>query len=118
MLKFSEINTHFIRAGYESVFVRDDKPCIQSIDGSCREYDSLYVMLGEERGVELAKQAGAASNSTGKLIIDKHQRSTLNGLYAIGDLVSSLHQVSVAAGQAAIASTHIHNTLAKNFVGA
>jgi thioredoxin reductase (NADPH) len=33
------------------------------------------------------------------------------GLYAIGDVVSGLNQISVAVGQAAIAATAAHNHL-------
>jgi thioredoxin reductase (NADPH) len=33
------------------------------------------------------------------------------GLYAAGDVVAGLNQLSVATGHAAIAATHIHNDL-------
>jgi thioredoxin reductase (NADPH) len=33
------------------------------------------------------------------------------GIYAAGDLVSNINQISVAFGQAAIAATRIHNCL-------
>jgi thioredoxin reductase (NADPH) len=33
------------------------------------------------------------------------------GLYAAGDAVAALHQISVATGQAAIAATAMHNAL-------
>jgi thioredoxin reductase (NADPH) len=33
------------------------------------------------------------------------------GLYAAGDVVAGLNQIAVAAGQAAIATTAIHNGL-------
>jgi thioredoxin reductase (NADPH) len=38
----------------------------------------------------------------------------VDGLYAIGDVVSDLHQISVATGHAAIAATAIHNRLDEN----
>jgi thioredoxin reductase (NADPH) len=37
------------------------------------------------------------------------------GLYAAGDVVTDLHQLSVASGHAAIAATAIHNNLPRNF---
>jgi thioredoxin reductase (NADPH) len=37
--------------------------------------------------------------------------TSVDGLYAAGDVVSSLDQIAVATGQAAIAATHIHNSL-------
>jgi thioredoxin reductase (NADPH) len=33
------------------------------------------------------------------------------GLYAAGDVAAGLNQINVAAGQAAIAATAIHNSL-------
>jgi thioredoxin reductase (NADPH) len=60
---------------------------------------------------------GASCSSQGKLLIDEHQSSTIEGLYVIGDAVSLLHQVSVAIGQAAIAATQIHKKLINNFIG-
>ena len=44
-----------------------------------------------------------------------HQETSVEGLYAAGDVVSDLHQLSVAEGHAAIAATAIHNSLPRNF---
>jgi thioredoxin reductase (NADPH) len=38
----------------------------------------------------------------------------VDGLYAIGDVVSALNQIAVAVGHAAIAATAIHNRLPWN----
>jgi thioredoxin reductase (NADPH) len=37
------------------------------------------------------------------------------GLYAIGDVVSALNQISVAVGHAAIAATTVHRRLPANY---
>ena len=42
---------------------------------------------------------------------DGHQRLGLSGLYAAGDIVAGLDQISVAMGHAAIAATTLHNDL-------
>ena len=47
----------------------------------------------------------------GCVVTDEHQRSSTDGLFAAGDVVRSLDQISVAMGQAAIAATAIHNRL-------
>lgn len=49
------------------------------------------------------------------LIIGAGPAGLTAAIYAAGDLVSILHQVSVATGQAAIAATNIHNTLDRNY---
>jgi thioredoxin reductase (NADPH) len=47
----------------------------------------------------------------GFIIVNAHQETSIRGLFAIGDCVHSLAQVSVAVGQAAIAATAVHNQL-------
>jgi thioredoxin reductase len=48
---------------------------------------------------------GARTNDVGCLEVDAHQRTTVDGVYAAGDVVSDLHQIAVATGHAAIAAT-------------
>jgi thioredoxin reductase (NADPH) len=47
----------------------------------------------------------------GQLEVDAHQQTSVDGLYAAGDVSVDLNQISVAAGHAAIAATAIHNRL-------
>ncbi len=45
------------------------------------------------------------------LVTHPHCRTSVANLYAAGDVVSALDQVSVAVGHAAVAATTVHNTL-------
>ena len=74
-------------------------------------FDVLYPMLGENARSELAAGLGAATADCMELRVDDHQCTTIPGLYAVGDVVQGLNQISVAAGQAAVAATRIHNQL-------
>ena len=47
----------------------------------------------------------------GEIMVDEHLRTTVPGLYAIGDVVNGINQISVATGHAAVASTDVHNSL-------
>jgi thioredoxin reductase len=47
-------------------------------------------------------------------LFDAHQETTVEGLYAAGDIVSDLHQLAVATAHAAVATTAIHNRLDRN----
>jgi thioredoxin reductase (NADPH) len=67
--------------------------------------------LGCPPGPVLAVALGADHDADGALIVDAHQQTTVPHLYAAGDLVQGLAQISVAMGQAAIAATAIHNGL-------
>jgi thioredoxin reductase (NADPH) len=82
--------------------------------GDIHEMDALYPALGCNVRSDLATALGASSTENGNLEVDDHQRTTVQGLYAAGDVVTDLHQLSVAFGHAAIAATDIHNRLPPN----
>lgn len=86
-------------------------PLMRTSDGAEYECDVLYPMLGESARSELAASLGAETADCDELVVDAHQCTTVPGLYAIGDVVRGLNQIAVAAGQAAIAATAIHNAL-------
>ena len=74
-------------------------------------FDAIYAALGSTPRSELAASVGAKLCEDGCLDVDGHQQTTVPGLYAAGDVVEGLAQVSVATGHAAIAATAIHNSL-------
>ena len=83
--------------------------------GHALSFDVVYPALGCEVRSELASRLGAKTNEVGCLEVDSHQRTTVAGIYAAGDVVSDLHQIAVATGHAAVASTYIHKSLPENF---
>lgn len=80
-------------------------------DGGEFEFEVLYCALGGKVRSQLAVALGAAHDSRQCLMTNEHMETSVEGLFAAGDVVSSLDQLAVAAGQAAIASTAIHNRL-------
>ena len=80
-------------------------------DGSHAEADTLYPALGSDPNDSLIKQLGLRTTADDCILTDSHQRLGLDGLYATGDIVSGLDQISVAMGQAAVAATTLHNDL-------
>ena len=83
--------------------------------GTRVEIDVLYPALGSDVRSELAQMLGARTNALGCIFVDEHQRTSIDGLYAAGDVVTDLDQIAVATGHAAVAATHIHNSLPRNF---
>ncbi len=77
--------------------------------------DVLYPALGCEVRSKLATALGARCTEIGNLHVDDKQRTSVEGLYAAGDVVTDLHQISVATGHAAVAATAIHSSLPRNF---
>ena len=50
-----------------------------------------------------------------RIFVDEHQATSVDGVFAAGDLVRGLNQISVAEGEAATASAAVHNRLGKVF---
>ena len=71
-------------------------------------FETLYSALGTRIRSELAAALGAEIDADQALLVDRHQQTTVPGLYAAGDVVSGLSQINIAAAQAAIAATHIN----------
>jgi thioredoxin reductase (NADPH) len=87
---------------------------VRLTDGGVLHFDTLYPVLGCEVRSELATALGVPQNEVSCLIVDKYQETAVPGLYAIGDVVSDLHQIAVGIGHAAVAATHLHRQLPPN----
>lgn len=79
--------------------------------GEILKLDALYVGCGVDVGSGLARALGARCDEHGYLVVDQKQQTSVAGLYAAGDVVQSLSQISVAYGQAAIAASAINMSL-------
>lgn len=108
---------------------RLDDAAIEHVDGPCtpitidgdtirvatasgtRTFDSVYPALGSVIRSELAIAAGARASDDGCLEVDDHQRTSVPGLFAAGDVVKGLDQISHAMGEAGVAATTIRNLL-------
>jgi len=78
-------------------------------------FDTLYPVLGSAAQSALGAMLGAKLDDNGEFEVDAEMQTSVDGLYAIGDVVSALNQISVAVGHAAIAATQIHNRLPRNW---
>lgn len=79
--------------------------------GERQRFDTLYVALGTALRSRLAGAAGARLAPDGAVLVDGHQMTSLDGLYAAGDVVKGLDQIAPAMGQAAIAATAMRNAI-------
>jgi thioredoxin reductase (NADPH) len=103
---------HVVDSPVAEIYMTEDhRAGVRTADGKSLVFDTLYPSLGCRPRVEVAAELGARTNEDGNLIVDAHQQTSVPGLYAAGDAVAALHQISVATGQAAIAATAMHNAL-------
>lgn len=75
--------------------------------------DSLYSALGMTIHNELGLALGAQTDEDGYLLTDRHQQTTVAGLYCAGDVARGLNQISVGIGAAATAASAMHLRLSK-----
>jgi thioredoxin reductase (NADPH) len=92
----------------------DERVTVATEDGARHTVDVLYPAMGCAVRSDLALALGADCDDIGLLHVDEHQRTSVDGLYGAGDVVTDLHQISVATGHAAVAATAIHNSLPRN----
>jgi thioredoxin reductase (NADPH) len=114
--KLETAHVEIVEEPVSRVAVEGDKiTALHLVSGRECRFDRLYSALGSRVRSDLAQTLGAENDGTGALIVNEHQRTSISGLWAVGDVVRSLNQLSVAIGQAAIAATDIHNALRSNF---
>ncbi|MBV8685748.1 MAG: NAD(P)/FAD-dependent oxidoreductase [Alphaproteobacteria bacterium] len=94
-----------------AVAAHDDCIVVDTAQGP-QTFDSVYPALGSDTHIELAQQVGAALKDD-VLVVDSHQRTSVPGLYAAGDVVLGLDQISHAMGEGGVAATTIRNDLAR-----
>jgi thioredoxin reductase (NADPH) len=71
-------------------------------------FETIYCALGTRFRSELGIALGVEADADGALIVAGHQRTNVPGLYAVGDVVQGLSQITVAAAHAAVAATDVN----------
>ncbi len=74
-------------------------------------FDVVYPALGCRPRSELARRLGLSLTAGGCVTPDSVFDSRIAGVFAAGDLVEGLDQISVAMGHGAVAATRAHNWL-------
>jgi len=76
-----------------------------------RRFDTLYPAFGSTPRSELAAMLGPLTDPNGCIPFSAFSDGLLPGVYAAGDVLEGLDQISVATGQGAMAATRLHNWL-------
>ncbi|MAM41317.1 MAG: thioredoxin reductase [Erythrobacter sp.] len=92
--------------------IENGKIAFDTADGRM-QFDSMYPALGSVIRSELAKSCGADVSEEGCIEVGDHLGTSIKGLFAAGDVVVGLDQISHAMGQAGVAATTIRNHLAE-----
>lgn len=85
---------------------------VVNIGADRHSFDSIYPALGSDVNNLLAQMAGLKCDESGSVIVDSHQRTSIEGIYAAGDVVLGLDQISHAMGEGGLAAVTVRNDLA------
>jgi len=109
-LRKAEVTVGEIAA--DRLTLSDDR---RTIGAACGTYvfDTVYPALGSRIHSDLARGLSARLSEDGCILVDAHQRCDVPGLYAAGDVVHGLDQISHAMGEGGVAATTIRNDLAE-----
>ena len=81
-------------------------------DGDVLECDALFFNLGTEPASNLHEILGCKlDESCGLVWVDQTQQTSVEGVYAAGDLTPDSQLAIVAAAEGAMAAIHIHDSL-------
>jgi thioredoxin reductase (NADPH) len=108
--RLKELDVRIASGPIGRIELDQDKITVETTEGSHR-FSSVYPALGSDMRSELARMLGARLSDEGCVVVDRHQRTSVCGLYAAGDVVIGLDQISNAMGQAGVAATAIRNDL-------
>lgn len=102
-----------LRSPMKKLALSDSTVMVSLENGETHHFDTLYVALGTSPQTHLAAHLGVNLDEEGYVKIDAKQRTSVDRIYAVGDIVAGLDQIAVAMGHGAIAATAIHNDLSK-----
>ncbi len=109
--KIAQFNIAVIAGPARVLRIEDERLIVECGTGELA-FDSVYPALGSDVSSDLAVALGATTADGGAIIVDSHQRTSVPGLYAAGDVVLGLDQISHAMGEGGVAATTIRNDLA------
>lgn len=94
----------------QAVAIANDCIVVETSEGHYT-FDTIYAALGSDTHTQLADMVGADLSNDNCIKVDSHQRTSVPGLYAAGDVVIGLDQISHAMGEGGVAATTIRNDL-------
>jgi len=108
--KLKEAGIDCVDGPAQAVAITGDCIVVDTAEGHYT-FDSIYPALGSDTHTQLGEMVGAKLARDGCFLCDDHQHTSVPGLYAAGDVVHGLDQISHAMGEGGVAATSIRNDL-------
>ncbi len=75
-------------------------------DGTKEELDGLFIADESASSIDFARKLGIITEGT-SIVVDRDQKTNIDGLYAAGDCTGGFKQIATAVGQGALAGRKI-----------
>ncbi|HZK38595.1 MAG TPA: NAD(P)/FAD-dependent oxidoreductase [Clostridia bacterium] len=107
-------NTFAVETGaVEKLTGQDILQALVLQDGSEKALDGLFVAVGQASAVDFAKKLGIVVEN-GNITVDTNGMTNMPGIFAAGDCIGGLNQMSTAVGEGAIAGQRAAEYVKKN----
>ncbi len=80
-----------------------------------QQFDGVFISVGETPQSSLATSLGVETDSHGYIKTDERQRTTIEGVYAAGDITGGVRQIITACAEGATAALTSMHTLGKSY---
>ncbi len=113
----AQIDAHPVDVVHDDVTGVENDPdtgwleALEFADGTTREYRGGFAMYGSDYNTALAESLGCELTDDGTIDVDDHGHTSVDGVFAIGDITPGHNQIPVAMGQGAKAGLAIHKGL-------
>jgi thioredoxin reductase len=84
---------------------------LELADGMCLDAEKLYFTMGQYGVDELGAQLGCERDDEGQVVIDRHGHTSVEDVFAAGDITPGPQLAIVAAAAGATAALAIHKSL-------
>jgi thioredoxin reductase (NADPH) len=78
------------------------------------ETQGVFIEIGSEPGIEIAKQVGVDVDEQGFIIVSPDQSTNIPGIYAAGDVTTGsnkMRQIITAAAEGAVAAGSVYKKI-------
>lgn len=106
-------NLEIIDKKIDSIDGKDKVESIRFFDSSKINIDGVFIAEGVASSTDLARKVGALINER-NILVDENMKTSINGLYACGDAIGGILQVSIAIAEGAKVGMQIIKEMKNN----
>jgi len=77
--------------------------------------DGVFISIGYVPSTIIARDAGVNVDKDSYIIVDRYQRTNIDGVFAAGDVTGGIMQVSTAVGEGTVAGISAYNFIKKPY---